>query len=252
VARNQVIDSCCLIIPYYNERNRLDTLGLLNFIDSVNRHTIFVDDGSTDDSSSLIEQLISTFNGEAKQARAELLKLSGNVGKTNAIRESLLFAHTLGFTHAVISDIDLPIKASDLEQAIAIAFHTRIAIVSGARVRLSGNDVKRTSIRHWIGRIIATLIWKIFAIDSYDIQSPCKVYNLALISQKLERQFATKWFGDVELLFRLKAESGNAQSFVHEFSLYYWRDVRGGKLRLTGAFHVFLDLCKLQISRLRE
>jgi dolichyl-phosphate beta-glucosyltransferase len=241
---------CALIVPYFNESHRLDAQKLAFFFSSLGMDTIFVDDGSTDNSRDEIDLIIGVIHQSQGKYQAKNLHLKQNNGKTNAIRSGILHAHELGYSHVAITDIDLPINHKDIQLAVSIAYQEDAAIVSGARIRLSGSDVKRSALRHWIGRIIATGIWKFFHVDSYDIQSPCKVYRLNLIIDELQLPFKTKWFGDVELILRLKGKSQKVLE-VHEFPLSYWRDVPEGNLGLKSALKVFLDLLKLEIIYLR-
>lgn len=242
--------NCALIVPYFNESHRLDAQKLKDFLRALGMDIIFIDDGSTDNTRDEIDLIIGVIHQTQGKYQARNLNLKQNRGKTNAIRSGILHAHELGYSHVAITDIDLPVHHKDIRLAVAIAYQEDAAIISGARIRLSGSDVKRSALRHWIGRIIATGIWKFFHVDSYDIQSPCKVYNLNLIIQELQSPFKTKWFGDVELILRLK---GKNQKFleVHEFPLNYWRDVPEGNLGMKSALKVLLDLMKLEIIYLR-
>lgn len=241
---------CALIVPYFNESHRLDAQKLKVFFSLLGMDTIFVDDGSTDNTKDEIDLIIEGIHQSPGKYKAKNLHLKHNGGKTNAIRSGLLHAHELGYSHVAITDIDLPINHKDIQLAVATAYQEDAAIVSGARVRLSGSDVKRSASRHWIGRIIATGIWKFFHVDSYDIQSPCKVYRLSLIIDELQLPFKTKWFGDVELILRLKGKNQKVLE-VHEFPLNYWRDVPEGNLGMKSVLKVLLDLFKLEIIYLR-
>jgi hypothetical protein len=76
----------------------------------------------------------------------------------------------------------------------------------------------------------------------YDPQSPCKAYNLEKISDFLVKEFNSRWFGDIELILRIKKIR---QVEIIEFPLTYWRDREGGNLKWTQGPSVIIDLLKI-------
>lgn len=235
-----------LIIPCFNEDSRLQGQLISQFISDLGIDALFIDDGSTDRTVEMINALIvgkkDLFNKIG--IHVSVLSIPKNVGKTNAIRTGLLCGSKQGYSHAIIQDIDFPYLSIDATNAINLGLqkeeHT---IISGARVELAGSSVLRTPLRHWIGRTIATFIHIFITKNIYDPQSPCKVYNLNRVSPFLDSPFRTRWFGDLELIIRIR--NANETISIFEFPLTYWRDLPDGALGIRSSFKVILELCKL-------
>lgn len=86
--------NCCVIIPTYNNQNTLKRVvdGVLKITDNV----IIVNDGSTDDTSRILEQ----FTG------VEKIHFNKNVGKGYALRKGFQKAVEKGYSHAITIDSD--------------------------------------------------------------------------------------------------------------------------------------------------
>jgi len=235
-----------LIIPCFNEDSRIQGDLITQFILNLGVDTLFVDDGSIDGTVEIINALIINNRKLFNEAGliVTVLSISKNIGKTNAIRTGLLWGSQEGYSHAIIQDIDFPYLFVDAINALNLGLLTEAhTIISGARVELAGSSVLRTPLRHWIGRIIATFIHVFIVKNIYDPQSPCKVYNLNEVSPFLVSPFRTRWFGDLELIIRIRNE--NKKYSIVEFPLTYWRDLPGGALSFRSSLKVLLDLYKL-------
>jgi dolichyl-phosphate beta-glucosyltransferase len=228
-----------LLIPFFNEAHRMDADKIYHFMRESPWPIIFIDDGSTDETSNELLRLINALKSHEKH---KIVTLHSNVGKTNAVRIGLQELINGGFQFAVLSDFDLPVSLNDLRKAESLAINSDFGLVSGARVRLAGSNVSRSPYRHWIGRMIATLVYLLVTDDMYDPQSPCKVYQLKSVGSLLEDKFETKWFGDLELLLRFKS---NNPIRILEFPLQNWVDIPNGNLSLFSAPKVLMDLLKL-------
>jgi dolichyl-phosphate beta-glucosyltransferase len=233
-----------ILIPYYNEMNRIDLDSILGFVSEVDCDCIFIDDGSSDGSGMFIQKYFSKKKKTSLDFNFSFFfeSIATNSGKANAVRHGILVASKLGYNYALVQDFDLPYRATDGTRAFQEAEKKCQILISGARIRLAGSEVYRSSFRHWIGRIIATYI-HLFAYNGiYDPQSPCKVYKVQEVLPYLHRKFETKWFGDIELLGRI----GKSSNQVFEFPLESWRDMKGGKLSISKALFVVIDLIKLK------
>lgn len=230
-----------IIFPYYNEANRIDLISLQKFIASVSVDVMFINDGSTDNTTKLVSNLCNQV-----RVNVRIVELKKNIGKTNALRIGMLRALEAGYDFALTQDIDLPYSGEDAKRAIKLMKTDNVDIYSGARVRLAGSGTLRSPLRQWAGRVIATIIYVFYSKDFYDPQSPCKVYNLKSIHDNLNKRFKSRWFGDVELLFRSR---NNRKPLVcKEFLLEEWEDKPDGKLRIISVFKVFTDLLKIRFT----
>ncbi|NGX83308.1 DUF2062 domain-containing protein [Aequorivita sp. KMM 9714] len=85
---------CCVIIPTYNNHKTLQQVieGVLVYTENV----IVVNDGSTDSTSEIL----------LKFPQLELINLSQNKGKGNALRQGFKHAESLGYHYAITIDSD--------------------------------------------------------------------------------------------------------------------------------------------------
>jgi glycosyltransferase involved in cell wall biosynthesis len=230
-----------IIFPFYNEENRIDVFLLEDFINSIGIDVIFINDGSTDRSKELIAEVLARIN-----VKFTLINLEKNVGKTNAIRVAILESIKNGYAFILTQDLDIPYSSSDAINALNLIDSTSADIFSGARVRLAGSGIRRAPLRQWAGRVIATIIFIFYSKEFYDPQSPCKVYKVSSIQSALQRRFKSRWFGDVELLYRLKKAKHDV--ICKEFVLNDWQDKPDGKLGIRSVFSVIWDLIKIRFT----
>jgi hypothetical protein len=115
------------------------------------------------------------------------------------------------------------------------------AVIS-SRVSLSGREINRKSSRHYLGRLIATVLTRKWSDAPYDTQSGYKLFlNSRSFRDAIESGFSTRWFVDVELLTRIGI---NNKGFLNvwEEPLFYWNDVAGSKLKSIKFHSIFLEL----------
>jgi glycosyltransferase involved in cell wall biosynthesis len=242
-----MISAATVVIPFFNEEHRLNVHALNDFINKIDCCVLLVDDGSFDNTGSILLQL------SQNNSKVSVLQISNNGGKANAIRLGILKAIENGSTHVGTSDADLSFSVSDLNMALSLSSRLLNDVTSGARVQLAGSSAKRTAMRQWVGRIIATLVSAITSVPMYDTQSPCKFY---LVSEDLRNsltlRFSTRWFGEAELLMRLRACDYKLEGSlrVKEFVLEDWSDVSGSNLGVKSFFLIVIDLIKLIKSKL--
>ena len=234
-----------IVVPCYNEAKRLDTAA---FVRGLERRSwlrvLFVDDGSTDGTADVLEQL-----SEAVRDRVQVLRLWPNRGKAEAVRLGLLRALEGGPEIVGYWDADLSTPLDELDGMVARFVEQGIRMVLGARVRLLGRLIERSAVRHVLGRVFATAASLVLRLPVYDTQCGAKLMrNAPEIVAALRDPFKTRWVFDVELLARLREGMGEASARsealpgVAEHPLGTWRDMPGSKLRTTDAFAAALDL----------
>jgi glycosyltransferase involved in cell wall biosynthesis len=246
-----------IIIPIYNEANRLDPLFYrelgLNEFDLI----IFVDDGCTDNSRIQIDQLTGHISNKL------WVSLENNSGKAEAVRAGFKEALNQNISIFVTADADGAVKNSDIKSVLEQ--HKRILdnscnelilVTSAARVRLAGWEIHRSTQRQWIGRIIATCVSLITNFEIYDPQSPLKCYSApkCIMQKCLEEKFKTKWFFEMELLLKLNSNSkfkGNELRII-ESPINYFRDVPGSKLKVRHFFIIVAQLGRLLRQTLKQ
>ena len=247
-----------LVIPVFNEAQRID-FEFFSAIKNINfDQIIFVDDGSTD----LSFQIINDFFVD--DPRVEWIHNSSNLGKAESLRLGILKASIKSPVIVVITDADGAISHVDITKIVTTTRRMidnslskiEVLLISGARVNLAGWQIERNVLRQWIVRIVATVVALVCKTSMYDTQSPLKAlyFSNASGSTILFERFKTKWFYEAELVMRINnigtVTDNPIHSAIHEFPLTYFRDVPGGKLRIRSGFSVFRQLLTLyMVSR---
>ncbi len=243
-----------VVIPCYNEAQRLDGDAFLSFA-GANRDVklLFVDDGSTDDTLRVVEDL-----RKADPIGLRVLALPRNMGKAEAVRCGLLEACNSGATYTGFWDADLATPLDDI-----ITFSTildarpAIQMVFGARVHLLGRTVRRRLGRHYLGRIFATVAAFSLGVGVYDTQCGAKMFRVTDdFMQRLQEPFIGGWIFDVELIAReIKARRGtelpSVSEIIYEHPLAVWRDIAGSKIKLRDWFKVAGTLGRIYLRYLR-
>lgn len=236
------VHSRAIVVPCYNEEKRL-SVQYLSALSNISKAKIyFVNDGSTDKTLDFLMKLNFAYP-------TEVINLPRNVGKANALFFGLMQAYRDGFeiiaqvdADGAISDEDLLIGFDILEK------DSQYSVSIGARVLFAGSQVKRTNLRKWIGRAVATLICLITKLEIYDPQSPCKIYRATFFSAIEFDKLKTKWFGEVELLLKHR-HNAHEDVAIKEWPLMHWQEVKGGHLSISSTFEVVLDLFRLFLVR---
>ena len=236
-----------IVIPCYNEAERLPSDALLR---ATQEHAalslILVDDGSKDGTSDLLWAL-----ERQRPKQIEVLKLSSNQGKAEAVRRGMLSAFDTKATLTGYFDADLATPLAELVPMSELFDQAKVQLVMGARVQLLGRNVHRRALRHYLGRVFASSASLLLGLGVYDTQCGAKLFrNTPALSHLFEQPFCVNWSFDVELLLRFASASAEGllppiEQAVVEFPLGTWRDVRGSKLGPTAAFEAALELSRL-------
>ena len=235
----------CIVIPCYNEGNRLPVTEYENFL-SQNSNLIlcFVNDGSTDNTLDLLNQLKNSFN-----TNVEVITYDRNKGKAEAVRFGVKYCNT-NFSHENIAYLDADL-ATTLEECLRLVsfINNKISFVFGSRILKIGSKIERKKYRFLIGRVIATLISNILKLEVYDTQCGCKIFTKKLSIQLFRDPFISKWLFDVEIFKRFISIHGikNAKTKMSEVPLRSWIDKGKSKVSMTYFFRMWWDL--FQINR---
>lgn len=232
-----------IIIPCYNEEQKLIIEEYSNFIEN-NRDTIlfFVDDGSTDSSIDLIKKL-KTLHPDNIDYRS----LNNNVGKAEAVRIGIndCFNH-YSLEYIAYLDADLAVSLEECKSLLN-KLNSGIDFCFGSRIKLLGSQIDRKTSRFLIGRFIATIISLQLAIDVYDTQCGCKVFKNELVPHLFKNQFISRWLFDVEIFFRLIKLYGrdSIDKKLKEIPLNRWIEKGDSKVRVSYFFKIWFDLIRI-------
>jgi glycosyltransferase involved in cell wall biosynthesis len=243
-----------LVVPCYNEEKRLGGEGFRAFLAEPDLSLLFVDDGSTDRTCPVLQQLC-----EALEGRAAVLRLESNRGKAEAVRLGMRQALAVGADVTGYLDADLATPPGEVLRLLALMGQGRLEVALAARVLLLGTDILRKPYRHYLGRVFATCASLCLGIPVYDTQCGSKVFRRTpALEAALRDPFVSRWAFDVELIGRLLTGTPEVagvpvQAFV-EMPLGHWHDIAGSKLRLLDFPRMGIDLWRIwrDLSRRRR
>ncbi|MBW7867270.1 MAG: glycosyltransferase [Brumimicrobium sp.] len=233
-----------IIIPCYNEANRLKEEEFLSFLALMpNYYLYFVDDGSTDATYQFLKQL------ESKNTNQIFcLQNPKNIGKGETVRNGMLSAlkseeyNQIGFL-----DADLSTPLTVFVDITNFLIHENRKAVFGSRLKIAGTHIDRSPIRHVLGRFIATLISWTIQIPFYDTQCGAKVFTTDTISKVCKKPFISRWFFDVEIILRMKKLWGeNIYRNLHEYPIQEWKQVNGSKVTILDGIKAPFELWKVK------
>lgn len=229
----------CIIVPCYNEANRIDFAAFKNYPSSLD--FLFVNDGSTDNTKSALDELVK--HSENFQA----LHLTTNAGKAEAVRQGVLYLDK-PYDYIGYLDADLSTPLSEIERLNEYAINTNKTFVMGSRIKLVGSNIERRLKRHISGRIIATFIDTfLLKLGIYDTQCGAKIIDSNLAKNIFKDPFKTKWLFDVELILRVKLKYGKAYCLqnIEEVPLLTWTDIGDSKITFTDILKLPIDFINI-------
>ena len=242
-----------IIVPCYNEAERLRRDAFEAFAAAHPEICfVFVNDGSRDGTSALIHSI-----ADEHPASFTALDQEKNGGKAEAVRAG--FTHVMrgeaqfdGIRFIGFWDADL---ATPLEDITAfrdvLGEGARFDMVFGSRVNLLGRSVNRNLMRHYIGRIFATLADLIIRLPIYDTQCGEKLFRATPeLAEIISTPFLSRWIFDVEIVARYimgrrGSDRPDVGTIIYEFPLMEWTDVAGSKLKANDFMTVGLDLFRI-------
>jgi dolichyl-phosphate beta-glucosyltransferase len=235
-----------VVVPCYNEADRLVPEAFLELLRADHRALVFVDDGSSDATYNALSALRSQ-----NPSRIEIVRLASNAGKAEAVRRGLLLALDRGASALGYYDADLATPIDEMERLLDIlATSDTIDAVLGARVALAGRDISRSPRRHYQGRVFSTAGSFVVGARIYDTQCGAKMFrNTETLRRSLASPFSSRWAFDVELLGRMilhhRVVSTDSALRIVEVPLNAWHDMAGSKLTTRRAMRAGLDLARI-------
>jgi glycosyltransferase involved in cell wall biosynthesis len=232
-----------VVIPCYNEADRLDAAAFAKALEErPDTSFVFVNDGSTDDTSAVLHALSARHPG-----RMAVLDQGDNMGKAEAVRQGLLRAFSSGAELAGYWDADLATPLDAIGDFVTtLDSEPAVDVVLGARVAMLGHRIERKATRHYAGRVFATLASMTLGLSVYDTQCGAKLFRCNEATRALFADpFGSRWVFDVELLARYLHRGGDP-SGIREQALARWTDVPGSKVKPTDFVGGVLELARIK------
>ena len=241
-----------IVVPCYNEAQRLPVDRFREFMESSAIGFVFVDDGSRDRTFQVLEQL-----RRSREDRVHVLQLQVNQGKAEAVRRGVNFAFEKapGYTGYWDADLATPLDAIPGFLAI-LEQRPGLDMVFGSRVKLLGRNVQRRPARHYLGRVFATVVSSMLRLPIYDTQCGAKLFRVRPdIRDLFAKPFLSRWVFDVELLARYINRLGSAQAAgarIYEYPLEEWQDVAASKVKGGDFVKALRDVVRIYWNYMRK
>lgn len=218
-----------LVIPAFHESARLPGYlrELLHGLDRARLEcdVLVVDDGSTAEEASFVRDLCETLQPVHPRLRAPLC-LDENRGKGGAVRAGWELADGCDWVGFVDADGAVPVR--EVIRLLHVAMGSQPpAAIFGARVRMLGRRVERSTLRHCTGRFFAFLVSLTVSSRVYDSQCGVKFLPTAALCRIGPWLRETGFCFDVEILAALEAAGVPIQEVPID-----WTDTPGTKVRL--------------------
>lgn len=238
-----------VVIPFYNEERRFDRTRLMELASDPAVEILAVDDGSRDRTAELIAEVAAGSKG-----KIELLELAKNAGKGEAVRRGMQHVVRSGHRTVGFTDADFSTRPKELLTLLArIDEQDDLDVLIGSRVAMVGRNVERKAMRHYLGRMFATIAANILRTPFYDTQCGAKFFRVTpALEAALSDRFVSRWAFDVELLGRLligtAAVRGVPLERVREVPLEEWVDAGGSKVTSAAMLKTLGDLARIEIE----
>lgn len=185
-----------IVIPAYNEAQRLPQslaqvrhyLAQLPF----DAEVVVVDDGSSDSTAHVVEQLARTWP-------ALRLVPGPHRGKGGAVRAGVLLAHG---DWVALADADLSMPIAEFDHFLSIVASDTVAdLIIGSREAPGAHRYHEPAYRHIMGRIFNRLVQIAVLPGIQDTQCGFKLLRRTVAQDLCQQQTIAGWGFDVELLY---------------------------------------------------
>lgn len=226
-----------VVIPCYNEEDRLLSKEFLNFIEkNSGYHLCFVNDGSKDKTLEVLHNL-----QKGREDFITVYDCEKNGGKAEAVRLGMLhMAKKADLDYIGFLDADLSTDLTDFDDLVSTIENSDYKIVSGSRISRMGADITKESARKIISLTINFIIRKILKMDFKDTQCGAKIFHKDVIGISFNEKFVTQWIFDVEIFKRITLHYGlkRAKEILCEQPLKRWIHADGSKLSMKDSVKI--------------
>jgi dolichyl-phosphate beta-glucosyltransferase len=185
-----------IVIPAYNEEQRLGAS--LPLIDAYLREhrldteILVVDDGSTDDTTSVASTFLCN-------RRGRVLRQPENLGKGAAVRRGVLEAEG---RWVLMTDADLSTPIEEHAKLAGVAREEDLDVVFGSRALPDSQiEIRQNALRETMGKTFNLILRWITGLPHRDTQCGFKLFDRERVRPLFERMIVDRFAFDVELLF---------------------------------------------------
>jgi len=190
-----------IIIPLYNEENRLkkSLKTLISFLSNKNKiETIFVSDGSTDNTNDLINSFILK---NKKIYNLRLIEYKENLGKGYAVKKGIMNA-----THEwqLICDADMSVNVNQFQNWYKKKLIKNKNVAYFGSRNHKNSKIISTIKRRYLGLIFIYILKFLFKIQIEDTQCGFKVFHKSYSTKVFKKLKSYRFAFDVEIILILR------------------------------------------------
>jgi len=229
-----------VVVPCFNEQERiLPTIGaIMACFCTLGRpwELIISDDGSTDQTVAIIEEL--------GFANINLLKAPCNQGKGSAVRAGIIAARG---DFILFADADNSTPIEQIHQLLPLLKTGAYDLAIGSRATIAAHTQHRSLVRRTMSATLRAIVHYGLQLDIYDSQCGFKVFHQSVAKHLVQLQTMPGFAFDLELLFLAKKYHYQ----IIEISVE-WIDAPGSKVHpIRDTYRFIRDILKIQINNLR-
>ena len=236
--------SISIVIPAYNEEARLPSTlsAILSYLAArgwADFEVLVVNDGSTDSTAAVTEQLRSA------HPEIRLLENPGNRGKGYSVRHGML--ETRG-EWVLFTDSDLSAPIEELDKLLEAARKQQAVVAIGSRaLDRSLIALHQSWFRETAGRIFNLLMRLATGLLFADTQCGFKLFEGGAARELFRRQRIERWGFDAEVLFIARKLGYKTVEIPVR-----WSHSEGTKVNMLGdSVNMFLDLLRIRWNQVR-
>lgn len=217
----------CIIIPCYNEEERLNLNALGSYLRAAQDYQIvLVNDGSIDDTEMVCNKLLANYPHQV-----QVISLEKNSGKAAAVRFGMQTALSQSKPLSIgFLDADLSTPLHEYQSLVASLDFQKNTFAMATRI-LNQKKINYSKGRIF-GRIMVNLFTKrLFQLDYKDTQCGAKVFSADTAKKLFKEPFTNKWLFDIELILRYHAKFPGQK--ITEYELQTWSQADGSKMKLS-------------------
>lgn len=237
---------CCIIIPCYNESERILEAEFLAFAtENPNFTLLFVNDGSTDNTLDTLQNI------NKKHPKINLLSLQKNVGKAEAVRTGFLEALKINsYEYFAFLDADLAIPLDEFKRLFELTTaNADLEFTYLSKIRRVGAAVNQPYKRFLMGRILSAMTRLSLKLPVYDTQCGCKLFSKNIASEIFKLPFISAWLFDIEIFWRILALKNRSYFTTHTLEVPLNKLMGRGNSKVSGKALFKLPLEFLKIHR---
>jgi len=244
----QMLQQYCVgvVIPCYNEEDRLSSAIFKDFTHkNLGYHLCFVNDGSTDNTLKVLEEL-----RKGNEDTISIYNCEKNGGKAEAVRQGILhLSKDPQLNYIGYLDADLSTDFRDFDDLVQTMENSKFKIVSGSRISRMGANITKESARKIISLTINLIIRTILGMPFKDTQCGAKIMDKEIAQLVFNKKFITRWLFDVEIFMRMRKHYGKnkVQNLICEQPLKRWIHADGSKLSMKDSVKIIGQLAKIAV-----